>query len=233
MLEYILTRPFDQALVRAAEGLSFLVLDELHTYRGRQGADVALLVRRVRDACKATNLRCVGTSATLGGPGDVRRAAGRGGADRDAACSARRSSRRASSARRFARRLPTSTWRTATSSTRLSDRVRAGQPPETYEETIADPLACWIERTLGIAFNEADGRYVRCVPRPLRGEDGAGALLAAATGLSEEVCLESLQAALLTGSRIRSPDGFPVFAFRLHQFFSGGSAVAVSLGAGV
>ena len=69
MLEYILTRPYDQALVRAAEGLSYLVLDELHTYRGRQGADVALLVRRVRDACKAPNLQCVGTSATLAGPG--------------------------------------------------------------------------------------------------------------------------------------------------------------------
>ncbi len=228
MLEYILTRPFDQALVRAAEGLSYLVLDELHTYRGRQGADVALLVRRVRDACKATNLRCVGTSATLAGPGTF-------------------AQQRVEVARIASRLFGTTvrpesvigeTLRPATSDAdledrdflaRLSDRVRAGQPPETYDETIADPLACWIERTLGIAFNEAEGRYFRCVPRPLRGKDGAGALLAAATGLSEEVCLKSLQAALLTGSRIRSPDGFSVFAFRLHQFFSGGSAVAVSL----
>ena len=29
--------------------LRFVVLDELHTYRGRQGADVALLMRRVRN----------------------------------------------------------------------------------------------------------------------------------------------------------------------------------------
>src|SRR5262245_14154255 len=40
MLELLLTRPFEQGLVRAARGLRFLVLDELHTYRGRQGADV-------------------------------------------------------------------------------------------------------------------------------------------------------------------------------------------------
>src|SRR5213592_4218101 len=46
-------------------GLRFLVLDELHTYRGRQGADVALLVRRTRDACGATQLQHVGTSATM------------------------------------------------------------------------------------------------------------------------------------------------------------------------
>ena len=34
-------------------GVEFLVLDELHTYRGRQGADVALLVRRLRERLQA------------------------------------------------------------------------------------------------------------------------------------------------------------------------------------
>ena len=49
MLELLLTRQneHDQQVVRNCEGLEFLVLDELHTYRGRQGADVAMLVRRV------------------------------------------------------------------------------------------------------------------------------------------------------------------------------------------
>ena len=46
MLELVLTRPRDRGLIEAARGLWFLVLDELHTYRGRQGADVALLVRQ-------------------------------------------------------------------------------------------------------------------------------------------------------------------------------------------
>jgi ATP-dependent helicase YprA (DUF1998 family) len=69
MLELILTRPREGSLIRAAQGLRFLVLDELHTYRGRQGADVALLVRRVRDILSATQLQCVGTSATLAGTG--------------------------------------------------------------------------------------------------------------------------------------------------------------------
>ena len=35
MLELVLTRPHERGLVRAAKGLWFLVLDELHTYRGR------------------------------------------------------------------------------------------------------------------------------------------------------------------------------------------------------
>jgi ATP-dependent helicase YprA (DUF1998 family) len=66
MLELVLTRLDDQALVRAAEGLKFLVLDELHTYRGRQGADVAMLVRRTREACQAPNLLHVGTAVPAG-----------------------------------------------------------------------------------------------------------------------------------------------------------------------
>ncbi len=70
MLELVLTRPDErQRLVRAARGLQFLVLDELHTYRGRQGADVAFLVRRVRDACESPGLQCVGTSATMASNG--------------------------------------------------------------------------------------------------------------------------------------------------------------------
>jgi ATP-dependent helicase YprA (DUF1998 family) len=44
MLELILTRPDETPLVSASKNLKFLVLDELHTYRGRQGADVAMLL---------------------------------------------------------------------------------------------------------------------------------------------------------------------------------------------
>src|SRR5690606_13710060 len=71
MLELIMTRPRERQLIERARGLRFLVLDELHTYRGRQGADVALLVRRVRDrlATPEQGLLVVGTSATLAGEG--------------------------------------------------------------------------------------------------------------------------------------------------------------------
>src|ERR1700693_1676907 len=69
MLELILTRPEELNLIQSAKGLRFLVLDELHTYRGRQGSDVAMLVRRVRDRFEADRLQCVGTSATLASAG--------------------------------------------------------------------------------------------------------------------------------------------------------------------
>jgi ATP-dependent helicase YprA (DUF1998 family) len=72
MLELVLTRPDERKhLIRAAQGLRFLVLDELHTYRGRQGADVALLIRRLRDVCASPDLQVVGTSATMASGGSV------------------------------------------------------------------------------------------------------------------------------------------------------------------
>ena len=71
-LELLMTRQNerDRTVISNAEGLDFLVLDELHTYRGRQGADVAMLVRRVRDRlCRDKTPICIGTSATMASEG--------------------------------------------------------------------------------------------------------------------------------------------------------------------
>jgi ATP-dependent helicase YprA (DUF1998 family) len=67
MLDYILTRHQDSELFPSAhEGvLEYLVLDEIHTYTGHQGADVAALVRRLREHTDAGDkLTCTRTSAT-------------------------------------------------------------------------------------------------------------------------------------------------------------------------
>jgi ATP-dependent helicase YprA (DUF1998 family) len=68
MLEYLLTRSkedTDRKVIEHCEDLKFIVLDELHTYRGRQGADVALLMRRLRITTHSDNMVCIGTSATM------------------------------------------------------------------------------------------------------------------------------------------------------------------------
>jgi ATP-dependent helicase YprA (DUF1998 family) len=80
MLEYMLLRPterhfFDQTL---SGNVEFLVIDELHTYCGRQGADVAMLIRRLRERIGNPKLLCIGTSATPVG----RTPAARGGRPR-------------------------------------------------------------------------------------------------------------------------------------------------------
>jgi ATP-dependent helicase YprA (DUF1998 family) len=66
MAELMLVRPEDQRFLdRVGGGLRFLVFDELHTYRSRQGADVAMLIRRLKERCAAPGLVHVGTSATM------------------------------------------------------------------------------------------------------------------------------------------------------------------------
>ncbi len=70
MLDFLLLRPEDRRLWRhnGPETLRYLVLDELHTYDGAQGSDVACLIRRRRGrlCCAPGAVCCVGTSATLG-----------------------------------------------------------------------------------------------------------------------------------------------------------------------
>ena len=65
MLELILTRIKERGLRDTIyAGLRFLVFDELHMYRGRQGADVAMLIRRIKAQC-GNPVTCIGTSATM------------------------------------------------------------------------------------------------------------------------------------------------------------------------
>ena len=72
MLEYLLLRPADSALFDSptAGRWRHLALDEVHVYDGAQGAEVAMLLRRLRDRVNGSQrgeLQCFGTSATLGG----------------------------------------------------------------------------------------------------------------------------------------------------------------------
>jgi len=71
MLEYMLLREDDRQLFSQADLFSFIVLDEIHTYCGTQGMEVAMLLRRLRGflegkAKKRLHIQCIGTSATVG-----------------------------------------------------------------------------------------------------------------------------------------------------------------------
>lgn len=70
MLDYLLTRPDDYPLWQhnGPLTLQYLVVDEIHTFDGAQGTDLACLIRRLkaRLACPTGHLCPVGTSATLG-----------------------------------------------------------------------------------------------------------------------------------------------------------------------
>ena len=227
MLELVLTRPREDTLVRRAEGLRFLVFDELHTYRGRQGADVAMLARRVRDRVGDQNLLCVGTSATMSSEGTFQQ-------------------QQAEVARVASQLFGTTvkpenvigeTLRPATKARDVDDpafrkdlAVRVGDdrptPAVGYDSFISDPLSIWIESTLGVRWSDESARLVRAKPRRIGGKDGAAEALSSATGVPRAQCEGAIKRALLAGYATPDPTtGFPVFAFRLHQFISKGDTV--------
>ncbi|PZF75824.1 DEAD/DEAH box helicase [Aestuariivirga litoralis] len=75
MLDYLMLRPKDRQLWESngPETLRYVVVDELHTFDGAQGTDLALLLRRLRARLKIPedHLICAGTSATLGHGNDT------------------------------------------------------------------------------------------------------------------------------------------------------------------
>lgn len=227
MLELMLTRHSspDPQVVAQAKGLRFLVLDELHTYRGRQGADVAMLVRRVRDRTNP-DLVCVGTSATM--------ATGGTAADRARAVASVAS--RLFGAEVRPEHVITETLQrvtddaAATDGAALAMAIAAGVPSSASTEALRrHPVTAWLETTLGLAREDGhpDGRWVRTSnPKTLR---EAAEMLAAASGRSEAECHDHIRRLLLLAYRTPGPDGRPLLAFRLHQFVAGAGDVFTTL----
>ncbi|ONI92383.1 DEAD/DEAH box helicase [Saccharothrix sp. ALI-22-I] len=223
MLDLVLTRPRERAkLIRAAQGLSFLVLDELHTYRGRQGADVAMLVRRVRDACEAPGLQCVGTSATMSTEGTIteRRAV-------VAEVAGRLFGAPVKPDHVIGETLVRATADTSPGTGALTAAVDHDHFGMSFEELRVDPLAVWVESTFGLTTDHSTGALVRQAPVKV---EVAAEDLSTLTELNAATCADAIRRVLQAGSNVRDPEtGRPLFAFRLHQFLSKGDSVHVSL----
>ncbi len=226
MLELLMTRQeeVDRRVIGNCAGLRFLVLDELHTYRGRQGADVALLVRRVRERLSPEHLQCIGTSATMASEGSQ--------VDKNRLVAGVAS-------KLFAATIPESnvvveTLERVTDANVPAESVLAALGPAIDEGIAPDisdvalrvhPLAIWIETRLGITWSDLDQRWGRA--RPLTVSEAITAL-SADSGRAPEACRRALRELLLlssipeterTGKAGANPYSF--FAFKLHQFISG------------
>jgi len=70
MLDYLLVRPKDSNLWKdnSPETMKYIAVDELHTFDGAQGTDLACLLRRLKARLfvQPGYLCCIGTSATMG-----------------------------------------------------------------------------------------------------------------------------------------------------------------------
>jgi very-short-patch-repair endonuclease len=233
MMELILTRNEEPRLIRAAQNLRFLVLDELHTYRGRQGADVGMLVRRIREDLNARTAQHIGTSATIAGADTF--------AEQQVEVAKMATALFGSEVKPqhvIGEYLQRYTLDEDVGSdgfkSRLIQTVQQGlssgeaASPDLFRR---NALAAWVETTLGLANEKGGERKRRATPLPIEGKEGAAELLAGATQLDPRVCAEAIRAILMAGYALRDPSSnLPIFAFRVHQFLSRGDTVYASLG---
>lgn len=221
MLELLLTRQSarDRDVIENAQGLDFIVLDELHTYRGRQGADVAMLMRRLRDrVCGSKTPVCIGTSATM---------ASEGSAESRQEAVARVASRLfgtpISSEDVIGESLQRATGNVAASdifATQLRESMMSPIPDVMRDEELAKhPLAQWIELEIGL---EEGQELRRRRPTTL---SRAADRLSDATSVEPARCADQLKRMLTLMSEPevnRGGSSAKAFmAFKMHQFISG------------
>lgn len=227
MLELLLTRIRERSIREAIyDNLRFLVFDELHTYRGRQGADVAMLIRRIRARC--TNNVCnIGTSATMVSGGSL-------------------ASQRAKVAEvatvLFGRPFHQDQVVTETLARSLSDSasvpgrsqlaagIFTGASLENSTNKLkAHPVAVWLENC--IALLELDGHLLRRKPQRM---SEVVARLATDSGLATEQCKEFLITLLQSISSVNQTlqaagHRYTILPFKLHQFISQTGSVYATL----
>jgi len=226
MLELILTRfeETDRQVLEHCAGLEFLVLDELHTYRGRQGADVALLVRRLRERLHAERLVCIGTSATMS---SADHQSDRNQAVADVASRLFGTTITAQDViGETLERVTDPTLDLAAIRPQLAQAVqRTALAWPDFASFCRDPLAIWVELNLGIALH-GDEPPRRAHPMTLK---VASERLAADAGCAPDAARSALQRFLLAAHAVRTPQGRAPFAFKLHQFISGPGKVMATL----
>ncbi|HQU92842.1 MAG TPA: DEAD/DEAH box helicase, partial [Pyrinomonadaceae bacterium] len=228
MLELLLTRSAERKIRDAIyENLKYLVFDELHTYRGRQGADVAMLIRRIQAQCK-NSLTFIGTSATMVSVGseDTQREQV---AEVATTIFGRQFEPNQIVNETLARSLESSNPDTGS----LADSVETPIDSDADEAALrSHPVAVWIENN--IALEETASGLSRRKPLQI---SQVVAALSAASGSTEGVSLECLRNILLWISKVNQKvqaegSRYTLLPFKLHQFFAQTGSVYTTLDQG-
>ena len=224
MLELLMVRKTDESLRNSfLENLEFIVFDELHTYKGRQGADVSLLNRRIKAAAKNKNIISIGTSATMSS-GSIQK----------------QKSEVAKVASSFfdsnftedeviIESLAYSTKEKIPTIEELKKVLNAEIVRESKEALLNNPLAIWLERTIAISV---DGQNkIRNTPKSLC---DIAKLLSQETSIDEKKC-EKCIIEILTWAEFVNIESAStkkkdtILPFKLHQFISQTGYVYLSL----
>ncbi|MCU0823980.1 MAG: DEAD/DEAH box helicase, partial [Leptospira sp.] len=222
MLEYIMVRSKENEAFFQKTGskISWIVFDELHTYRGRQGSDVAVLIRKLREKIDS-NPRFTGTSATM-------------------SSSTIESERKLEIAnfgfKMFGvdfdendiieERLVRIFDKNDIDFEKIRKEISSQKFPENANLFREFELANWVEQTFSVKFDDSTKSVIRSRPKSI--EEGAS-ILADATGLPKEKCEDAIRLTFLLGNQFEYLEGKKFFEFKLHQFFSQGGSIYSTL----
>jgi len=227
MLELIMTRRKESRLRESIrDNLQFLLFDELHMYRGRQGADIAMLVRRIRAAAK-NKVVCFGTSATM--------ASGKPSEQRKAVASF---SSTIFGTQIIADQIVSETIEPAFSARgkATADELRQAllrgcDTNDSEEALLASPLAHWLESEIALARVEEETGTVIIRGKPLA-QTNIEQRLAEATGVDLAKCKATFQNLLLWINRVNSKKSDfrkSYLPYKVHQFISQTGSVYATL----
>lgn len=232
MLELLLTR-YEERQIKDSitENLEFLVFDELHTYRGRQGADVGMLIRRIKSRIPHP-VTCIGTSATM-----VSKGSSQDKKQIVAEFASKIFGEDFSSNQIISEELERSLEPDGRlpSSKDLQGALQAGIDGFEDEDALRKhPTAIWLENAVALKVNEADGELERAKPLPKT--EIANRLIKAAE-LNEDsrslaiAHLDKLFLAIneLNQRLIAHGKRYTLLPFRLHQFFAQTGSVYATL----
>lgn len=226
MLELILTRSKEKNLRTSIfANLCYIVFDELHTYRGRQGSDVAILIRRIK-AKSVSKVICIGTSATMISGGTIKEQK-----EKVAEVASIMFGTRFHQDQIVNETLTTSICPEAQLPTKdeisysLKSQINVN---DSEENLMQHPLSKWLERSIALADN--NGVLVRNKPYTF---SEISKELANYSGFEEQICASRMSEILqwisnINIERARNSD-FPLLPFKLHQFISQTGSVYITL----
>ncbi|QNA44299.1 DEAD/DEAH box helicase [Lacibacter sediminis] len=225
MLELIMTRASESWLRNSMKThLRYLVFDELHTYKGRQGADVSMLIRRIRTHCSQP-LICIGTSATMasqGTPQEKKKAVS------DVATKIFGIEYREEQI--VDEHLKTCTNGVTHNPIELRKAVQTGiNTNADEEEFVRHEIANWLE--LNVALRNNNGKLERGKPLSIK---SIAEKLKAETEVAEDLAYSTIKNLLQWAETLNEKNRLAksrksFLPFRFHQFISQTSTVAVTL----
>lgn len=224
MLELIMTRLSERRMRESLlANLEFIVFDELHTYRGRQGSDVSMLIRRI-NSLSQNKITYIGTSATMISGESISEQK-----EKVATVASRIFGQHFSKEQVVNETLISNySENELPSPMSLKSFIESNEAIKSEKPSlIKNPLSVWIEKE--IALESIDGVLIRKKPLML---DEIAKRLSDYSGANFDNCLERIKELMVAANNynsLKESSEEAILPFKIHQFISQTGSVYVTL----